>query len=229
MNVTLFSLVLLLNGSDPFDGVWASLDKAQFAEAESAALALAANAKVPLDQQQKALELALTAACQIGKRNCLVGAQRLVDWNPLWRPDSRARPTLIAAAREARLNQAQRLNSLGITPWAPNKGWCSPPGTHQIVKGVDRAGVLGLERVKSLCVPTNEAKGFLIALDAQFVPLAAYGSPATPLPLQIQVEATSRGLIVAGAAALVAGVAVAAYFFRTPPTGSLDVRLMVSP
>lgn len=229
MNVTLLALVLHLNGSDPFDGIWAFLDKAQFAEAETAALALAAETGRPVDQQQKALELALTAACQIGQGPCLLGAQRLADWNPMWRPDGRARPNMIAAAREARLTQVQRLAALPANPWSKDKGWCSPPGTHQLIKGIDQAGVVGIERLQNLCVPSSETKGFLIALDARFAPIAAYASPAAPLPLQRPKEAGSRGQILAGVAALVAGVAVAAYFFQTSPTGSLDVRLTVSP
>ena len=228
MNVTLLFVALLLGASDPFDEVWTALDEARFAQAQTKAMDLAADQSMSLKQAQKALELALTAACQMGKLPCLEAAQRLVDWNPLWRPDSRARPALIAAARQARLNQSQRLSNLGITTWSKDKGWCSPPGTLQIIKGIDRAGVLGLERIQTTCVPSGDSKGFLIALSANFTPLAAYGSPSTPLPLQPQSERTPKGVLIATTAAIVTGLAVAIYFFRSPPTGTLDVRLEVA-
>jgi len=228
MNATLL-LLILLGETDPFAKVWAHLDKAEFAEAQAVAVALAAAPNAPAAQQQKALELALTAACNIGQGPCLEGAQRLVDWNPSWRPDSRAQPALIAAARQARLSQIQRLDALETVPWHKTKGWCSPPGTQQIIKGVNRASVLALERVATPCVTASESTGFLLALDANFAPLAAYGSPASPRPLAPPREQASRGLIFAAAGALLAGLTVAVYFFRTPPTGALDVRLEVGP
>lgn len=228
MNVTLLVLVLLAE-SDPFAKVWSHLDKAEFAEAQAVAMALAAAPKSPPDQQQKALELALTAACNMGQGQCLQGAQRLVDWNPSWRPDSRAQPALIAAARQARLSQAQRLDALGPVPWSKTKGWCSPPGTRQTIKGINQAGVLALERLTTPCITASEGTGFLLALDANFMPLAAHGSPASPRPLSPPREQASRGLIIAAAGALVAGLTVAVYFFSSPPTGALDVRLEVSP
>jgi len=222
-------LLILLGETDPFAKVWSHLDQAQFPQAQAAALALAADLSAPLAQQQKGLELALTAACQMGSSACLKGAQRLVDWNPSWRPDSRARPALIAAARQARLNQAQRLGALDSVPWSGPKGWCSPPGTQQIIKGVNQAGVLALKRITAPCVTASDDTGFLLALDRDFLPLAAHGSPASPRPLSAHHDQASRGLTLAAVGALVAGLAVAVYFFRTPPTGTLDVELRVAP
>ena len=53
MNVTLLFVALLLGASDPFDEVWTALDEARFAQAQTKAMALAADQSMPLKQAQK--------------------------------------------------------------------------------------------------------------------------------------------------------------------------------
>ena len=213
--------------SSPLDPLWVLVDEERYDAAIQGAMRIAAQTENTEKLRQDALDLALNAACSGTAKRCTELAERVADWAPSWRPDSRAMPRLVQAVGQARLTRQQRHATLTKGNLHKER-WCGPPGTHEILMVTQQGGLKAQTRTAEACVALGTAeRAYLLALDAALNPLAAHGSPNALRTLnrtqQTSTPLTTYGIIVGSAAV----VATLAYVLLLADPGSGQIELTV--
>ncbi len=218
--------LLLVLASSPLDPLWSLVDEERYQAAIEGALRIATDANATIELRQNALTLGLTAACSGNAERCDQVARTVSDWMPLWRPDSRALPSLVQAFGRARVTRAERYNSLPKGQLSQGQ-WCGPSATSSILLVETVRGVQAQDRVKESCIQLNKTEqGFLIAYDAQLQPIAALGSLSAPVTLLKQKQVNQRPLSLALTIAGITLAGVAAYLLLSDPgTGNLELTV----
>ncbi len=218
--------LLLVLASSPLDPLWALVDEERYEMAIAGALRLAQDSQNPETLRQKALSLAVNAACTGQANRCDEVAETAADWNPLWRPDSRAKPRFVQAFGRARLSRNSRHNGLPKGTLNATE-WCAPSSAHELLLITEDAGISEQKRQIGACISlTGAKKGYLIAFNRELKPVAALGSPNAAINLQPQTQGSNQaftiGAIVAGAA-----LAVTATYFLLADPGSGELQLTI--
>ena len=218
--------LLLVLASGPLDPLWALVDEERYDMAIAGALRLAQDGNNPETLRQSALSLAVNAACAGSAKRCDEVAQIAADWNPLWRPDSRAKPRFVQAFGRARLTRNSRHSRLPKGTLNATH-WCAPKPAHELLLIIEDAGISEHRRQTGTCISLAEAnKGYLIAYNRQLQPVAALGSPNAAINLQPQTQGSNQaftiGAIVAGAT-----LAVTATYFLLADPGSGELQLTI--
>ena len=218
--------LLLVLASSPLDPLWSLVHEERYEAAIEGALHIATDANAAIELRQNALILGLTAACSGNAERCDEAARIVSDWMPLWRPDSRALPSLVQAFGRARLTRADRYNALSKGQLSQTQ-WCGPSTTANILLVETVRGVQAQHRVNKPCKELNKTEqGFLVAYDAQLRPIGALGSLSAPVTLRKQKQVNQRPLTVALTIAGITVAGVAAYLLLSDPgTGNLELTV----
>lgn len=218
--------VLLVLASSPLDPLWSMVDEERYESAIEGALQIAAEPKRESALRQKALVLGLTAACSGRASRCDELAQKVTDWLPLWRPDSRAMPALVQAVGRARLTRSGRHSALPKGTLTSER-WCGPSAASEVLLVHTQSGVQSQRRIADVCIALKDAKrGFLLAYDRRLKPVAVLGSIDAPVQLQAAPSAQNRPLTlgIAAAGIVVAGV-ITYLLVADPGNGTLELTI----
>jgi hypothetical protein len=222
----MIALLLVLASSSPLDPLWALVDEERYDSAISGALQIARQTGNTEKLRQNALNLALNAACAGQAQRCDEVARLAADWNPLWRPDSRAQPALVQAVGRARLSRSSR-HSRRPKGTLSAARWCGPATTVELLLVADNAGISERKRETGVCVELAGANsGYLIAYDRQLRPVAMLGSADAAVDLRVKTAGGNQTLTIG---ALVAGAVLAGavgYLLLSDP-GSGELQLTI--
>ncbi len=218
--------LLLVLASSPLDPLWVLVDEERYDSAISGALQIAQNTSNPEKLRQNALSLALNAACAGRAQRCDDIARIVDDWNPLWRPDSRAQPQLVQAIGRARLNRSGRHSRLPKGKLDAQR-WCAQKSASELLLIANRAGISERRRQTGPCIDiAGIGDGYIIAYNWELRPIAALGAPGAPVDLRPKKPRGNHALTIG---ALVAGATLAGvvgYLLLTDP-GSGELQLTI--
>jgi hypothetical protein len=222
----MIALLLVLASSSPLDPLWALVDEERYDSAIAGALQIARQPNNPETLRQNALNLALNAACAGPARRCDEVARLAADWNPLWRPDSRAQPALVQAVGRARLSRNSRHSRLTKGTLSGDR-WCAPAATTELLLVADNAGISEHKRQSGVCIElAGVNRGYLTAYDSQLRPVAILGHAGAAADLRTKAPRGSQTLTIG---ALIAGAVLAGMvgYLLLSDAGSGELQLTI--